>query len=136
MKLTIGRNIWLRGEGADKSSLLRKEDQKMCCVGIYLRNLGVPVEKLTGCNSATSLHYIHGGGLECVPEEARWLVKKDELSDNISTPKEALELYRANDSILECSEHDNEPLFYTEGDRESAIERLFASHGVEVEFSD
>jgi hypothetical protein len=134
MKLTIPREIWLRGEGGDKSRLFRRDDGKMCCIGIYLRDLGVPVEKLTGCSSATSLHYMYGGGLECVPKEAKWLLKTDDFSSLICTPKEALELYRANDAILAYPEGKDEPYFQTEEDRESAIKGLFATHGVEVEF--
>lgn len=40
-KFTIDRKIWLRGEGTDKSKLLRSSDGKMCCLGIYLKKCGV-----------------------------------------------------------------------------------------------
>ena len=41
MKLTIDRNVWLRGEGNGVSFLLREVDRKMCCVGIYLKACGI-----------------------------------------------------------------------------------------------
>lgn len=31
--LTIDRNMWLRGEGGERSKLLRPSDGKMCCLG-------------------------------------------------------------------------------------------------------
>lgn len=34
-KLIIDRTTWLRGEGNKYSFLLRKSDQKMCCLGSY-----------------------------------------------------------------------------------------------------
>ena len=42
MKLVIDRKVWLRGEGDAVSRLLRPEDQKMCCVGISGKALGLP----------------------------------------------------------------------------------------------
>ena len=41
MKLIIDRAKWLRGEGADKSYLVRDSDQKMCCLGFYGCSLGI-----------------------------------------------------------------------------------------------
>lgn len=34
--MIIDRSIWLRGEGSYVSFLLRRSDNKMCCVGIHL----------------------------------------------------------------------------------------------------
>lgn len=45
---TIDRKIWLRGEGYDKSWLLRSCDEKMCCIGQYALAKGVDKEALRG----------------------------------------------------------------------------------------
>lgn len=36
-EFVIDRTVWLRGEGARDSRLLRPSDGKMCCLGIYLK---------------------------------------------------------------------------------------------------
>lgn len=47
-RFTIDRREWLRGEGPRVSFLLRPEDNKRCCVGIYLRASGVSDGELRG----------------------------------------------------------------------------------------
>lgn len=63
-RLVIDRSIWLRGEGGNNSYLLREEDGKKCCLGIYLGACGTPDELLSG-------HV--GTGQIVLPEEAKWL---------------------------------------------------------------
>ena len=41
MKLVIERSKWLRGEGWEKSSLLRSSDKKMCCLRFLGEACGV-----------------------------------------------------------------------------------------------
>lgn len=43
---TIQRSKWLRGEGNTKSSLLRTEDGKQCCLGQVMSQCGVPDNEL------------------------------------------------------------------------------------------
>lgn len=42
---TIERSSWIRGEGA-KARLLRTKDQKRCCMGFFLKSLGVEDDSL------------------------------------------------------------------------------------------
>lgn len=108
MELVIDRRIWLRGKGFEASKLLRREDQKRCCVGIYLQALGVPDKDMEDRSGATSME---------LPSEATWLVHRGWKSDI------AGELYEANDRkglSLEA--------------REAKIAKLFGTQGVKVKF--
>ena len=110
MDLVIDRTIWLRGEGAKASRLLRN-DGKMCCVGIYLEACGVPRGELLD----RSTFYILPSAEK--PDQASWL---DEPAFSLA-PSHATQLYAANDAEM-CS------------DREQTIAAIFAKHDVTVTF--
>ena len=109
MKLIIDRDIWLRGEGSGWSYLLREEDSKMCCLGIYLKECGVPSEKLLYMTSPYQL-------VKIIPPEAGWLL--------------------GSSSIDTCSlmELNDEKKIEKEDEREEKIAYIFAKHNIEVEF--
>lgn len=46
--VVIDRSRWLRGEGSNQSYLLRKDDQKMCCVGFLCQALGYEPGEIEG----------------------------------------------------------------------------------------
>ena len=52
---TIERSKWLRGEGSDRSKLLREEDGKMCCLGQVMRQLGFSNETLMDQGAPTDV---------------------------------------------------------------------------------
>lgn len=120
MKLIIDRRIWLRGEGdaddnpADPACLLRESDGKRCCVGIYLRALGVPDSELKGVREAQ--------GVRGLPADAHWLVDSHEHR-MIQNSQAGLDLYDLNDA--------KRPGGVV---REARIRKKFAEHGVEVRF--
>jgi hypothetical protein len=119
-KFTIDRNIWLRGESDDSSELFRATDKRMCCVGIYLKECGVPLDHLLGRGVPLK---------EFTPEEALWLFPAVASSTGHLHPdqsKLAGNLYVEND-VVACHLDD-------ESDREKAIKRYFAEAGVEVDF--
>lgn len=111
MKLKIDRQVWLRGEGSARSYLFRSHDAKLCCVGLYLRDLGVAEEDLEALKSACTVCNL--------PFGASWLAPA-----RVSSPI-AGELYETND----------DPNIDPEV-REQKIADLFARAGVEVEFHD
>jgi hypothetical protein len=115
MRFQIPREKWLRGEGSGESFLLRGSDEKMCCVGIYIEQLGIPreelLDKMTPCSFSCE-----------IPKEARWLVQPDGKG-GIENTSLALDLYIINDSRD-----------ITEEQREAKVKALFAENGVEVEF--
>lgn len=113
MKFTIDRNVWLRGEGVCNSKLLR-DDGKMCCVGIFLKALGVMDEDLIDQRVAYDLGIVRLEKLQCP-----WLAAHgaDEPVPSI------IELYRTNDSRV-----------MDDADREQLITKEFGKHDVEVEF--
>lgn len=109
-KLVIDRKVWLRGE--TESFLLRPEDGKRCCVGIYLSGLGLTDECLADKEAAAQL-------MCSVPTEAVWLI--DDLRGQNS--KSAEDLYAIND------EEDAD-----ESIREKQIRAEFKKRGVAVRF--
>lgn len=113
MKLIIDRKKWLRGEGSITSRLLRSSDEKQCCVGMYLGQLGVSRELLrdrsTPCDGL--------GAPIPLPVDAEWLVDGKDNSPAAS--------------MLYCI---NDPPDILEADRELDITAEFAKRGVEVKF--
>lgn len=63
-EITIKRKKWLRGEGVDKSLLLRA-DGKMCVLGQYLNQCGVKRAQLRGNAAPWEVGEL--------PARARWL---------------------------------------------------------------
>lgn len=111
MKLTIDRNVWLRGEGASASCLLREVDGKRCCLGIYLQACGVRDEELGYSESPEKIQHL--------PNQAQWLIEPTTYTDTGDT----CNLMERND-IREIGEDE----------REEKIASIFAKHNVEVEF--
>lgn len=120
MKLVIDREIWLRGEDTYNSYLLRKSDNKLCCVGIYLKALGVADKCLRG--RTTVKHCVEANPTMVNPDDLpEWLLHDIGDKPTVGDP------YIANDSPCraECDH---------ECGRESKISEIFAAHGVEVQF--
>ena len=106
MKYTIDRTKWLRGEGDEKSLLLRMQDGKMCCLGQVSLQCGVSENEILGKSVLSHLQRI-----ERYPE---WL--RTAFGDR----GRAMNL---NDSTAT-----------SDADKESALTALFAKHGDELEF--
>ena len=113
MKLVIDRNVWLRGEGSTKSFLLRSSDEKMCCVGIFLKSLGVPEAQL--CDTVVADNCSNS----LIPD---WTKPIAPWGDG-GLPPDISELYVTNDYAGG-----------SEAKREQRIADLFAKHDVQVEF--
>lgn len=126
MTLVIDRTIWLRGEGSWYSQLLRQTDNKQCCVGILLEQLGVPREQLVGLPSAhtTPSRYPERVVKEFLSvAEAAGLVR---LVGGMAYRTDwALSLYNLNDDTG-----------ITEKARERDLAAAFAEGGIEVTFTD
>lgn len=114
-EFVISRKKWLCGEGSSASVLFRPEDQKQCCVGIYLSACGVDNETLSKRSAARLL------GLSKLP---KWMTEENdgEIQDRFSVIGY---LYATNDER-------GTPDF----ERESRIAELFARNGVTVSFED
>lgn len=108
MKLIIDRAKWLRGEGGLPSYLLRKYDNKMCCVGFYL--------KACGMKDVDILSKSVPSKVVDLPKHALWLVIG--------------RLDSHNSGLL----HVNDTTFSSEDERENKITEIFAQHDVQVEF--
>ena len=68
--LTIDRAVWYRGQGPEESKLLRSEDGRRCCIGLYLQACGVPDNALRGKPVAVQLFNI------ALPPEADWTQRR------------------------------------------------------------
>ena len=55
MKVKINRDTWLRGDDGSESFLLRRSDEKMCCLGFAAIECGVPLSKIGGLHTPYSL---------------------------------------------------------------------------------
>jgi hypothetical protein len=118
MKLTIDRNVWLRGEGPVASELLRASDGKRCCVGIYLTALGVSDDRIRGKGIVGMLE------AETRASVPGWLSEARSSSlASTGVPSDVTCLYDTNDFDTA-----------TAADRERIIAEIFAKHDVEVEF--
>lgn len=115
MKLEIDRSQWLRGEGAARSYLLRRADQKMCCLGFYLRSCGLGADLIEGECYPSDL----GNAL---PEKALWLGK--------TPPGTGAKTWS---SFLAST---NDDQFILASEREERIVQGFAEQGIEVSFVD
>lgn len=122
MKLVIDRKIWLRGEGSFMSFLLRRADQKQCCVGILCEALGVPKKDLEGVKGCQRL----------VADLPAWLTLPGADPGTFAPPQkiDLFTAYEINDepapSFSEVAAH--------EALREAKITELFAKHDIQVEF--
>ncbi|SRR5258706_6565901 len=113
MKLVIERSKWLHGEGHSNSSLLRKRDGKMCCLGFYSLSCGLTQENIMevpGPRDYTVIKYFN-------KDETRWLLDHNDAN-----------------SLMDLN--DGDPILMDADSREQAIINIFARHDVEVEFID
>jgi hypothetical protein len=125
-KLKISRSIWLRGEGANKSFLLRSSDGKKCCLGIYLSALGVPDEKFLGIANPCFVEQ------DILPAEANWIICKMENGQRINSEL-ARPLMINNDAIVQENGTGLKGVG-SEQEREELIAKGFFQAGIEVEF--
>jgi hypothetical protein len=123
MKFTIDRTKWLRGEGVEKSYLLRECDGKMCCLGQFAIFCGLDPERITNVDSPDMVPVSHDESAAVVWEThnraAGFLFR-----DNYDTSSVCSDLMEANDEIST-----------DDLDREREIIKLFAKGGIEVEFT-
>lgn len=132
----IKRSEWLRGEGAINSYLLREEDGKRCCVGIYARACGVPDDHLAGQSwpmspsQAKDCANTRIGWAEPKPwvlPEGHWLLERlHDLTEGFTN------LSNINDARMDNTDFAT----FREDDRERLVAKVFARHGITVTFED
>jgi hypothetical protein len=113
--ITITRKNWLHGEGGYTSRLIRRCDEKKCCLGFYLEQCGISPSVLENTSCPSDL------GSDLIPQEAQWLLSDRRAYGNDS--KEGERLMNSNDSTRT-----------TDGHKEKFIKKTFANHGVKVKF--
>lgn len=128
-KFTVKRSKWIRGRDTMGSYLLRADaeklgvdDGKMCCVGFLAKACGLKKRHINGC------YYISQVDLDLVPEENRPVVKwmysgrRSESEYGESVASKAVYDTNDDDGIIDDAK------------REAELKKLFAKHGIEVEF--
>ena len=116
MTFTIDVDKWLRGKGSINSYLLRPEDGRQCCIGLYLTACGIPDEVLNLKRAA--------GTISCdLPNDALWLMDSSMDGD-------------IDSDIAEIFYYDNDSQQLTESERRTRIRRQFSLAGIQVLFSD
>lgn len=118
---TVVRSKWLHGEDSVESKLLRKEDEKQCCLGFYLEACGFSRKNLVNKCKPSELD------VKRVPS---WLVgncNEREAADS----SESSALMAANDDRLTAGGY-----LVSERVREAKIVRLFKKQCIKAIFVD
>ena len=118
MKLTIDRDVWLRGEGPDESYMHREEDGKMCCLGIYLEACGIPKEAMTQLKTPAEPLRKHNPD---PGKDVSWAIMMN--NGRLTNSPITNQLMRINDSIG-----------IDEANREDSVREILGERGIEVEF--
>lgn len=96
MILIIDRKRWLRGEGEEVSSLLRRYDNKMCCLGFLCLAIGFSPTQITGIASPARL--LRHGSYPEKTETFAQLKLTEYLGQVLSNTDSCIWLMKANDS--------------------------------------
>jgi hypothetical protein len=119
-KFTIDRKTWLRGDNSaydgGLSSLYRRSDRKMCCVGKYLESCGVSKEDLLDKATANAV-------VQLVPDKAAWLLSRGYSGNSVVNSPLACKLYSINDYEKT-----------SDTDKEVELKLEFGRIGIEVVF--
>ena len=111
-ELTIDREMWLRGEGASRSKLLRHSDGKMCCLGFLCLAAGTRAKAIRGV-AQPDLLFLE----ELERDELRW------LTDDETCSQDCIDAMEVNDDDS-----------IEEPEREAAITEILARHGIHATF--
>ena len=127
-EFTIDRSKWLRGQGSEKSRLLRPSDGKMCCLGFYALACGLKPEEIEERDTPKN-----AGAPYQNCKQAAWLFHHcldplSKVSKVTECSGDCYDLMSANDD--KANEN------FTEEEREKAIVSTFAANGVTVKFID
>ena len=134
-ELFINRQDWIRGDQRYGmfSALLRASDQKMCCLGFYLRSCGI--EEMADYSSPGHLHSNYTDEQRASNPIPEWLLQS---ASNFTFDRNESQDGRNN--TLDCQRlmdiNDSPDPELTEEQREKEIKELFLLHGVKVTFVD
>lgn len=136
-ELTIKRSEWLRGEGVIDSALLRKSDQKRCCVGIYGRALGVSDTTLEGKGWPNMRGYMdHGFIWDVKGTEAEWLVADEDKTRRYLSTFNDIPLHSNICATSPVDSRKHVKSITSEAQREEFIAAIFKANGVTITFED
>lgn len=121
-ELVIDRQKWYRGQ-LYGSKLLRKGDQRMCCLGFYALACGLKPDNIVEVSTPSAMHYeglISHSPVE-IPQEMLWLFN--------DKPGAGFQCKYERDIVLL-----NDGTSYTDEQREKLLTKAFAAHNINVTF--
>lgn len=135
-ELLINRKDWIRGKQGYgiSSALLRASDQKMCCLGFYLRSCGI--EDITDLSSPGQLYGTYTKEQEASSLIPDWLLEPAlgfAPTSSTDTPTSGKINTTDCNRLMDINDS-HDPSFLTEEQRETEIKELFLLHGVKVTF--
>lgn len=137
MKLVIDRSKWLRGEGSERSFLLRSTDGKMCCLGFFGLACGLTAERITDVGAPTDIP-VEIGSIGCFGVASGSPVSaRREWMRNVPEAEALFDGERKYNSSVICNKlmsTNDLNVSLSEAEREQKITALFAEMGVEVVF--
>lgn len=116
-EFTVDRSKWLRGED-DESMLLRKCDNKMCCLGFFALACGLTRDEISGKSTPSSLAIRNIK----LPSTMQFLL--DEENQSIDS--------RLGNSMMATNDSKN----INDDERERQLKLLFEQVGIEILFED
>lgn len=129
MKFTINRTAWLRGEGSDKSFLIRMCDGKQCCLGFLGLACGYDIRDLLQSTTPVRADVVrrnfYRSNENPLPCEATLWPKKIIINDEIGYTRTDI-----TDHLMAINDKRN----ISDSEREEKLTELFESIGIEVEF--
>lgn len=139
MKLVIDRSKWLRGEGSEKSFLLRSTDGKMCCLGFFGLACGLTAERITDVDAPTDIPVEIGViGVSARRESVEiGISARREWMRNVPEAEALFDGERKYNSSVICNQlmsTNDLNVSLSDAEREQKITALFAEMGVEVVF--
>lgn len=133
MKLTIKRKEWLRGEGTERSYLVRKSDNRKCCLGILGIACGLSPDMLRGLVTPSDFAAAHRD--IALPPHYQWTVARGVFMSSDA----AQEAMRINDAKIGDTTFSHglvSQVIASEEEREQLIAEIFKVHDIDVQFED
>lgn len=127
MKFQVSRKMWLHGEGATGSYLLRSTDGLMCCLGFRALACGMTPDQIRDVKAPNN-------ALELYPDTKEKWLKFIRIDGRMRPSIECNIIMRINDRRAIVDYHDLPD--YSEQDRETDLIQAFARLGDEIEFVD
>jgi len=133
----VDRKTWLRGEGTEKSFLLR-EDHKRCCLGFYTQACGIEDSDIFNKTSPGALWYNESACLKISPNLLSSVKDNTDDTNYLMRINDA----RIGDTVYPATivypfkegKTDSQIVIDSEETRERLLTEVFARNGITITF--